>query len=42
MKWIYMNTVAACGQGFNSYISEDGKLGKTIWFDGHEEIFELA
>jgi hypothetical protein len=42
IKWNYVKTIEAMGQGFKQYISEDGRLCKNIWFDGYEEVFEIA
>ena len=42
IKWNYIKTITAMGQGFKQYISEDGTLCKNIWFDGYEEVFEIA
>lgn len=42
MKWIYVGTVEVMGQGFDEYVNEDGTLCKKVWFDGDEEIYEIA
>ena len=41
-KWIWVKTEQAFGNGFEEYISEDGHYCKQVWFDGYEEIFEIA
>ena len=41
-NWKYVKTVEACGSGFSEYVSADGKFCKQVWFDGYEEIFEIA
>lgn len=28
--------------GYEDFISDDGKLCKRVWYDGEEEIFEIA
>ena len=42
IKWNYIGTIEAMGEGFDQYESEDGTLGKNVWFDGYEEIFEIG
>ena len=41
-KWIWAKTEQAYGNGYDEYISADGRYCKQVWFDGYEEIFELA
>ena len=26
---------------YTEYISEDGTMGRQVWFDGYEEIYEI-
>lgn len=42
IKWNYVRTIEAMGDGFDQYENEDGTLGKNVWFDGYEEIFEIG
>lgn len=42
MEWIWVKYEQAFGNGFNEYISTDGHYCKQVWFDGYEEIFEIA
>lgn len=42
MKWVFVQEVSAMGISYKEYVSEDGILGKIVWFDGEEEIYELA
>ena len=42
IKWNYVGTTEAMGEGFDQYESEDGTFGKNVWFDGYEEIFEIG
>lgn len=39
-QWHYVGRVEAYGVGFDEYISTDKTLGKQVWDDGYEEIFE--
>ena len=41
-KWIWVQTEQALGNGFDEYISADGRYCKQVWFDGYEEIFEIS
>jgi hypothetical protein len=41
-KWIWAQTEQAFGNGYDEYISADGRYCKQVWFDGYEEIFEIA
>ena len=41
-KWIWVKTEQTFGNGFNEYISADGRYCKQVWFDGYEEIFEIS
>lgn len=41
IKWIWVKTEQAFGNGFDEYISADGRYCKQVWFDGYEEIFEI-
>lgn len=42
MKWVFVEKVSVMGVSFEEYVSEDGTLGKIVWDDGEEEIYELA
>lgn len=42
IKWIWVKTEQAFGNGFDEYVSADGQYCKQVWFDGYEEIFEIA
>ena len=42
IKWIWVQSVIVSYNGFNEYVSEDGKLCKQEWLDGYVEIFEIA
>lgn len=41
-KWIFVERVTAMGQGFDSYVNEAQTKGKTVWFDGFVEVYELG
>jgi len=43
MKWIKVQEVQpnGCPCGYTEYISEDGTMGRQVWFDGYEEIYEI-
>ena len=43
MEWIKVQEVHpnGCPCGYTEYISKDGTMGKQIWFDGYEEIYEI-
>ena len=41
-QWIYVGRIESHGVGFEEYTSADGKLGKQVWDDGYEEIYEKA
>lgn len=43
MKWIKVQEVYPndCPCGYTEYISEDGTMGRQVWFDGYEEIYEI-
>lgn len=41
-QWIRVGRVESHGVGFEEYVSADGKLGKQVWDDGYEEIYERA
>jgi hypothetical protein len=38
IKWIYIATIANCGEVFSVYRSEDNTMTKTIYADGEECI----
>lgn len=41
-KWIFVERISAMGQGFDVYVNESETKGKTVWFDGFEEEYELG
>lgn len=43
MKWIKIKEVRpnGCPCGYTEYISEDGTMGRQVWFDDYEEIYEI-
>ena len=43
MKWIKVKEVHCDGTwlGYTEYVSADGTMGKQVWFDGYEEIYEI-
>lgn len=41
MEWIKIQEVTTCPIGYTEYVSEDGTMGKQVWFDGFEEIYEI-
>jgi hypothetical protein len=43
MEWIKVQEVRPNGYpcGYTEYISEDGTMGRQVWFDGYEEIYEI-
>ena len=41
-KWIWVKCEQALGNGFDEYVSTDGRYCKQVWFDGYEEIFEIS
>lgn len=42
IKWIFVQEISVMGVGYEEYISEDEKLGKIVYDDGTEEIYEIA
>lgn len=43
VKWIFVQYVGeSISNGFEEYISEDGKYCKQIWDDGYIEIFKCS
>ena len=42
IKWIFVQEVSVMGVGYEEYISEDETLGKIVYDDGTEEIYEIA
>lgn len=44
MEWIKVKEVRpdGCPCGYTEYISADGTMGKQVWFDGYEEIYEIV
>lgn len=41
-EWIWTGREEAFGNGYDEYISPDGRYCKQVWFDGYQEIFEIA
>jgi hypothetical protein len=43
MEWIKVQEVRpnGCPCGYTEYISKDGTMGRQVWFDGYEEIYEI-
>ena len=43
MEWIKVQEVHpnGCPYGYTEYISKDGTMGRQVWFDGYEEIYEI-
>ena len=43
MEWIKVQEVHCDGTwlGYTEYVSADGTMGKHVWFDGYEEIYEI-
>jgi hypothetical protein len=43
MEWIKVQEVHphGCPCGYTEYISKDGTMGRQVWFDGYEEIYEI-
>ncbi len=39
--WLFVQTIEVNGEGFTEYVSPDGTKGRTVWFDGYEEIYDL-
>lgn len=42
IKWVYVTTYHGMGTWYEQYVSEDGLLAKTVWYDGYEEIYEVG
>lgn len=42
MEWIFVKMEQSFSDGYNQYISKDGRYIKNIWFDGYEEVFEIS
>ena len=43
VKWVFVQYVGeSISNGFEEYISEDGKYCKQIWDDGYIEIFKCG
>ena len=43
IKWVFVQYVGeSFSNGFEEYISEDGKYCKQIWDDGYIEIFKCG
>lgn len=42
IKWEFVQEVSVVGIGYTEYVSEDGKLGRLVYDDGEEEIYEIA
>ena len=44
MEWIKVQEVHCGGSwlGYIEYVSADGTMGKHVWFDGYEEIYEIT
>lgn len=42
ITWIYIDEYYAMGRGYEEYISADGLLGKIIWDDGCQEIYDIG
>lgn len=43
MKWIKIQDVRVGSTylGYEEFISEDGTIGRQLWSDGFEEIYEI-
>ena len=43
IEWIKVKDVRIDGSwlGYTEYISTDGTLGRQVWFDDFEEIYEI-
>ena len=43
IEWIKVQDVYVDGSwlGYTEYISADGTMGRQVWFDGFEEIYEI-
>ena len=43
IKWKFVQEVSVAGiASFEEYVSEDEKMGRIVYNDGYEEIYELA
>jgi len=42
IKWIFVQKESVAGVMYEEYVSEDGKLGRLVYNDGYEEIYEIA
>lgn len=42
IKWIFVQKDSAAGIICEEYVSEDGKLGRLVYNDGYEEIYEIS
>lgn len=41
-EWVYVTTYHGMGTWYEQYVSEDGILAKTVWYDGYVEIYEVG
>lgn len=43
IKWKFVQEVSVAGiASFEEYVSEDEKMGRIVYNDGYEEIYEIA
>lgn len=42
IKWIFLQKTSVAGVTCEEYMSEDGKLGRFVYNDGYEEIYEIS
>lgn len=42
IKWIFVQEVSVMGVSYTEYVSEDETMGKIIYNDGTEEIYEIV
>ena len=42
IKWVFVQEDSVAGIVCEEYVSEDGKLGRLVYNDGYEEIYEIA
>ena len=42
IKWEFVQKTSVAGIACEEYVSEDGKLGRLVFNDGYEEIYEIS
>ena len=42
IKWKFIQEISVAGITCEEYVSEDEKIGRLVYNDGYEEIYEIA